>query len=157
MLEYQEQLKRKKERRNAQTILRVDKLPSANRITRFLDETAPKTFSAVFTTGLQTAQRYGALDRYQVLGSCRPAALDGVWFYQSGTVPCRHGLHRKRADGETLYYRDMAAAAAVKQGQETVLPLTPEFIRNEDGQEKQGCGRNDGLSAIGKAVDGSIR
>jgi hypothetical protein len=30
----------------------------------------------------------------------------------------------------------------VKHGQETVLPLTPEFIRNEDGQEKQDCERN---------------
>jgi hypothetical protein len=36
----------------------------------------------------------------------------------------------------------MVAAVVVKHGQETVLPLTPECIRNEDGQEKQDCERN---------------
>ncbi|MDR0998919.1 MAG: ISNCY family transposase, partial [Treponema sp.] len=91
---------------------------------------------------MQTAQRYGALDRYQVLGNYHLVALDGVWFYQSGTVHCEHCLHQKKADGETLYYHDMVAAVVVKHGQETVIPLIPEFIRNEDGQEKQDCERN---------------
>ncbi|MDR1252234.1 MAG: ISNCY family transposase, partial [Treponema sp.] len=141
MLEYQERLKRKNERSNAQTILRVNKIPSANHITRLWDEITPENFSAVFNAGLQTAQQYGALDRYQVLGAYHLVALDGVWFYQSGTVQCAHCLHQKKADGEPLYYHDMVAAVMVKHGQETVLPLTPECIRNEDGQEKQDCER----------------
>jgi hypothetical protein len=91
----------------------------------------------VFNAGLQPAERRGAPDRYQVLGGYHLAALDGVWFYPSGTVHCGRCLHQKRADGELLYYHDMAAAVMVKHGQEAVLPLTPEFIRNEDGQEKQ--------------------
>jgi hypothetical protein len=141
MLEYQERLKRKNERCNAETILRVKKIPSANHLTRLLDGIDPGNFSAVFNAGLQTAQRHGALDRYQVLGAYHLVALDGVWFYQSGTVPCEHCLRQKQANGETLYYHDMVAAVVVKHGQETVLPLTPEFIRNEDGQEKQDCER----------------
>jgi hypothetical protein len=52
MLEYQERLKRKNERCNAQTILRVDKIPSANHITRLLDGIDPENFSAVFNAGL---------------------------------------------------------------------------------------------------------
>jgi hypothetical protein len=36
----------------------------------------------------------------------------------------------------------MVAAVVVKHGQETVLPLAPEFIRNKDGREKQDCERN---------------
>jgi hypothetical protein len=51
MLEYPERLKRKNERSNAQTILRVNKIPSANHITRLLDEIAPENFSAVFNAG----------------------------------------------------------------------------------------------------------
>jgi hypothetical protein len=39
-------------------------------------------------------------------------------------------------DGEELYYHDMVAAVVVKAKEETVLPLNPEFIRNEDGKEK---------------------
>ncbi|MDR1220229.1 MAG: hypothetical protein LBK73_11575 [Treponema sp.] len=142
MLEYQERLKRKNERCNAQTILRVDKMPGANRLTRLLDEIAAEHFSAAFDAGLQLAERYGALDRYQVLGNCHLVALDGVWFYQSRTVQCEHCPRHKTADGETLCHHDMAAAAAVKHGREAAAPLPPEFIRNEDGREKQDCERN---------------
>jgi hypothetical protein len=142
MLEYQERLKRKNERCNAQTVLRVKKIPSANHLTRLLDGIAPEQFSFVFHAGLQRAQQHGALDRYQVLGGYHLVALGGVWFYQSGTVHCEHSLHQKKADGEILYYHDMVAAVVVRHGEGTVLPLMPEFIRNEDGQEKQDCERN---------------
>jgi hypothetical protein len=36
----------------------------------------------------------------------------------------------------------MAAAVVVKAKEETVLPVNPEFIRDEDGSEKQDCERN---------------
>jgi hypothetical protein len=43
MLEYQERLKKKKERSNVETILRVNGIPSNNQITRLLDGIAPGT------------------------------------------------------------------------------------------------------------------
>jgi hypothetical protein len=49
----------------------------------------------------------------------------------------------RERETETLYYHDMAAATIVKPGKPVVvLPLVPEFIRNEDGKEKQDCERN---------------
>jgi hypothetical protein len=99
-------------------------------------------FTAVFNRGLETAQRHKGLDQYLVLGGkYRLATLDGVWFYQSGNISCEHCLRQKMKDGQTLYYHDMIAAAPVKPGLATVLPLAPEFIRNEDGHEKQDCER----------------
>jgi hypothetical protein len=142
MLEYQERLKHKKERSNAETILKVGKIPSANHLTRLLDNINPGDFTEVFNEGLRTAAKYGGLDRYLVLGKYRLIALDGVWFYQSTTINCTHCLHHRTKDGETLYYHDMVAAVLVKAKEETVLPLNPEFIRNEDGSEKQDCERN---------------
>jgi hypothetical protein len=82
------------------------------------------------------------LDRWQVLGKYHLIALDGVWFYQSTNISCGHCLHHKTSGGEELYYHDMVAAVVVKAREETVLPLNPEFIRNEDGKEKQDCERN---------------
>jgi len=81
------------------------------------------------------------------VGKCKIAAyrlvtLDGVWFYQSKNISCPHCLRQALKDGQTLYYHDMLAAALVKPGHQTVVPLFPEFIRNEDGQEKQDCERN---------------
>ena len=144
MLEYQERLKQKKERSNAETILKVRKIPCGNHMTRLLDEIPPNDFSGVFNEGLSTTAQYNVLDRYLVLGKYHLIALDGVWFYQSETISCTHCLHYEMKDGETLYYHDMVAAVLVKAGEETVLPLNPEFIRNEDGQAKQDCERKAG-------------
>jgi hypothetical protein len=142
MLEYQERLKHKKERSNAETILKVRKIPSANHLTRLLDAINPGDFTGVFDEGLRTAAKYGGLDRYLVLGERHLIALGGVWFYQSTAINCEHCLRHKTRDGEALYYHDMVAAVLVKAKEETVLPLNPEFIRNEDGREKQDCERN---------------
>lgn len=144
MLEYQERLKRKKERCNAETILKVKKIPSANHMTRLLDTVNPDDFAEVFNEGLNIASKYKGLERYKVLGEHHLIALDGVWFYQSKNISCEHCLHKQTRDGEILYYHDMVAAVLVKGKEQTVLPLAPEFIRNEDGQEKQDCERNAG-------------
>jgi len=142
MLEYQERLKKNNERSNAENILQVAKIPSNNQITRLLDRIESETFTPVFNHGLETAQQYNGLDQYLVLeGNYRLVTLDGVWFYQSENIKCEHCLRQKMKNGETLYYHDMIAAALVKPGYQTVLPLAPEFIRNEDGQEKQDCER----------------
>jgi len=142
MLEYQERLKKKKQRSNVETILRVNKIPSNNQITRLLDGINSERFAPVFEQGLQTAQRYKGLDQYLVLdGRYRLVTLDGVWFYQSENIQCKHCLRKQMKDGQTLYYHDMIAAALVKPGFQTVVPLVPEFIRNEDGMQKQDCER----------------
>jgi len=143
MLEYQERLKKKNERSNVQTILRVNKIPNNNQITRLLDDIKSETFAPVFEQGLETAQRHKGLDQYLVLGGrYRLITLDGVWFYQSENVKYGYCLQQQMKDGQTLYYHDMITAALVKPGFQAVLPLVPEFIRNEDGKEKQDCERN---------------
>ena len=143
MLEYQERLKSGKGRSNAESILRVSKIPCGNQITRLLDAMDDKAFAPVFDRGLETAQRHKGLDQYLVLGGRhRLVALDWVWFYQSKKIGRPHCLRQKLKDGVTLYYHDMVAAALVKPGHQTVPPLFPEFVRNEDGLEKQDCERN---------------
>ncbi|MDR0377886.1 MAG: hypothetical protein LBH70_08850 [Spirochaetaceae bacterium] len=152
MPDYPERLKKKKERSNVETVLKGDKIPGNNQITRLLDGIEPGAFGEVFEVGLETARKHGGLDRYLVLNNTyRLVTLDGVWFYQSKNITCPHCLHRKLQDGETLYYHDMAAAALVRPGVETVLPLVPEFIRNEDGEGKQDCERN----AAGRRLEGN--
>jgi hypothetical protein len=78
-----------------------------------------------------------------------PVALDGTWYFSAREIHCEHCLRieKKNREGEreTLYYHDMVAATIVKPDKPVVvLPLVPEFIRNEDGKEKQDCERNVG-------------
>ena len=103
MLEYQERLKRKKERSKAETILRVGKIPSANHLRRLMDTVKPGDCADVCDEGRNRVANYGGLDRYLVLGKHHLRALDGVWYYQSTNITCRHCLHHKKSDGQTLY------------------------------------------------------
>jgi hypothetical protein len=48
----------------------------------------------------------------------------------------------KEGKEETTYYHDVVAFSIAKYDKSVVLPLVPEFIRNEDGSEKQDCERN---------------
>jgi hypothetical protein len=72
--------------------------------------------------------------------------MDGVWYFSSESIHCDHGLTmtKTKKDGTkvTTYYHDMVAATIVRPGSGVVLPMMPEFIRNEDGGEKQDCERN---------------
>ncbi len=128
MLEYQERLKKKKERSNAETILRVDKIPSNNQITRLLDGIRSEAFTPVFEQGLETAQRHKGLDQYLVLGGrYRLITLDGVWFYQSENIKCGHCLRQQLKGGGTLYYHSMIAAALVKRNYSTPPAILANF------------------------------
>src|SRR5215510_11082334 len=99
MLDYQERLKNKKNRSNAETILRVNKIPSNNQITRLLDGIESKAFTPAFNHGLETAHHYKGLDQYLVLnGTYRLVTLDGVWFYQSEKINCPHCLSHQLKD-----------------------------------------------------------
>jgi hypothetical protein len=160
MLDYQEDLKRENRRKNTENILGVKKVPCNNQITRLLDVINPDKFGAIFNKGIEMAERYGALQQYKVLNGRLLVALDGVWFYESNKIHCEHCLHITKG-GNTRYFHDMIAAAIVKPGNDTVLSLAPEFIRNEDGmdgdkneqEKKQDCERSAAKRFLDKHAD----
>jgi hypothetical protein len=69
-------------------------------------------------------------------------APDGTGYFRSQEFGCRHCQTCKRANGEIEFHHSMLAASVVPPGHAMVLPLTPEFIVNPDGAEKQDCARN---------------
>jgi hypothetical protein len=61
-----------------------------------VDGITSEQFSSVFNAGLQTAQQYGALDQYQVLGRYHLAALDGVMvLLDEGYQKARASIRRR--------------------------------------------------------------
>jgi hypothetical protein len=48
----------------------------------------------------------------------------------------------KNGKKPTQYYHEIMAAAIEEPGSSEILPIMPEFIRNEDGHVKQDCERN---------------
>jgi hypothetical protein len=122
MLNFQQELKWKYNRSNAETVLDVRKIPGNNQITRLLDNLEPEWFAETFNNNLKLAEQYGKLEEYRVLDGGVLIALDGVWYYSSENIHCEHCLHKSKG-GETTYYHRMVAGAVVKPGRSVVLPV----------------------------------
>ncbi|MDR3114846.1 MAG: hypothetical protein LBU25_04940 [Treponema sp.] len=134
-------MRRKTKRSNLETLFGVSKIPYTEQIKHIVDDIEPGAVAGVFEEGLKTADEQGGLKDYRVLDGGVLIPLDGVWYHWSERIHCDHCL-RRRKDGKTLYYHSMLGTAIVRTGSNVVLPLMPEYIRNEDGSEKQDCERN---------------
>jgi hypothetical protein len=146
MLIFQQEMKRKHRRSNLGTLFGVQEIPCGEQIKNIVDEIAPSEMEGAFEKALKIAGEQGILDSYRVPLGGVLIALDGVWYFSSKEIHCEHCLSMEKkgrgGKSETTYYHDMVAAAIVKPDSSVVLPLVPEFIRNEDGSEKQDCERN---------------
>jgi hypothetical protein len=146
LLNFQEAMQTKRGRNNLETLFGVEKVPKADHVRNILDEISPCELNGVYDHALETAKGSGILESYRVLNGTIPLALDGVRYFSSERIHCEHCLRteKRNRDGEktVTYYHTVLAACIVKPGGHVVLPVIPEFIRNDDGQEKQDCERN---------------
>jgi hypothetical protein len=99
--------------------------------------------AGVFTDNLRTAEEAGVPEEYRVLDGGVLPAMDGLWYHASQKAGCGHCRHITK-DGETTYYHSAVAGVLVRPGSTRVIPVVPEPIGNEDGEEKQDCGRKAG-------------
>ncbi|MDR3123406.1 MAG: hypothetical protein LBU16_06460 [Treponema sp.] len=141
LLNFQQEMRRKTKRSNLESLFGVRTIPCTEQIKNIVNGIEPGSLAGVFGEGLKTADEQGVLKEYRVLDGGVLIALDGVWYHSSETIHCDHCLRRTK-DGKTLYYHSMLGTAIVRPGSNVVLPLMPEYIRNEDGNEKQDCERN---------------
>jgi hypothetical protein len=147
MLDFQKAMEEREKRNNLRTLFGVENIPGTDQVRKILDGIEPKELSSAFDMALETARESGALESYRVLEGTIPVALDGTWYFSSKEIHCEHCLRKniKKRDGteDALYYHEAVCAAVVKPGKPVAaLPLIPEFVRNEDGQNKQDCERN---------------
>ncbi len=135
----QTQLQSRQGRSNAETLFGISHLPSDNHIRKTLDGVPPEHFDPVFAHVLNELERGGALDRLRRLDGRLLIALDGTECFTSRRIGCRNCSRRRLADGGTQNHHSMLAASIVAPGTSHLLPLPPEFIRPQDGTEKQDC------------------
>ena len=84
-------------------------------------------------------QQSGGLDAMRCLNGHMLIALDGTEYHCSRDVHCPNCSHRKRGKDKTEYFHTLLAATVVAPGHNRAVPLEPEFIMPQDGDEKQDC------------------
>jgi hypothetical protein len=103
------------------------------------DEVHPDQLRPAFQDVFRQLQRGKVLEEYVFLAGCYLVALDGVEYFCSKKVHCDHCMTRTHKNGTVSYYHQMLGAVVIHPDFPEVIPLAPEPIQCQDGQNKNDC------------------
>ena len=136
-LEHQRQMQSRHGHNNAQRLFGVMTIPTPNQIKNVLDGVAAAVWFPVFGWVYQALAAQGLLKAYEVLNEQVLVGLDGTEYFSSDEIHCPQCSHRTHQGGQVSYHHTVILPVIVAPGQEQVISLMPEFIRPQDGAEKQ--------------------
>lgn len=135
--------RRKEENHNLNAIFGIGNIPSDTRMREILDEVSPKYISPIFKDVFRKLQRGKALEPMVFMEGCYLLSLDGTGFYFSEKISSDSCLEKKnKKTGKVSYHMQMLGASIVHPDFKEVIPLCPEMIIKQDGQDKNDCERN---------------
>ena len=138
-LDYQQRMQKLHNRNNAQSIFGVHQIPSTSQIGNLLDPIAPETLYPVLAAVGDRLYTEGCLKPFVSLGGTLLVALDGTDSFSSEKISCPCCTRQTLKNGQTLYRHTLVTPVIVAPGQSRVVPLPPEFVRIQDGVDKQDC------------------
>lgn len=128
---------------NLRKVYGIEKIPSDTQMRTILDGVDPEAVRPVFRSVFKPLQRGKALEKMRFMGKYYLVSLDGTGYFTSKQVHCASCLERKnKRTGEITYSHQMLGAAIVHPNRKEVVPLAPEAIIKQDGEEKNDCERN---------------
>ena len=138
-LDYQQRMQKLHNRNNAQSIFGVHQIPSTSQIGNLLDPMAPETLYPVLAEVGDQLYTQGCLKPFASVGGTLLVALDGTDSFSSEKISCPCCTQQTLKNGQTLYRHTVVTPVIVAPGQSQVVPLPPEFVRVQDGVDKQDC------------------
>ena len=116
----------------------LDEVPSDPQIRNLLDPVPPEQLAAPFWRVFEHLRAGDYLKVYQGHLGAWLCALDGTQYFGSEKIHCAQCSTRV-VNGCTYYSHSLVAPLLVAPGENRVIALEPEFIRPQDGCEKQDC------------------
>jgi hypothetical protein len=141
-LEYQRTMQKTQGNNNAQTLFGVHQIPTDNHIRHLLDGVEPSAAYPMFSFVFDGLRQAGVVDSLRAVGGTLLIAFDGVEYFSSHTISCPQCSTRLLANDQTLYSHTALTPVVVSPGMDKVIPLAPEFVQPQDGQQKQDCELN---------------
>ncbi len=136
---------------NIKNLFRVRNVPSDTQMRTILDSIAPDLLRPMFHDVFSQLQRGKALQPYVFHDGCYLASMDGTGYFSSKKIHCKSCLQKKNSKtGEMTYHHQMLGAAIVHPDHKQVIPLAPEPIIKQDGDNKNDCERNAGKRLLQK-------
>lgn len=138
-LDYQTRMQKKHGKNNAQSIFGIYKLPSTNQVRNLLDPVSPEMVYPLLAKVSDGLYHNGYLAKFRSIGDTLLMPIDGTDFFSSEKISCPCCTRQTLKNGKILYRHTAVTPVIVAPGQADVIPLPPEFVRPQDGQEKQDC------------------
>jgi hypothetical protein len=139
LLEFQRRFQDENQRNNISTVFGVEKIPCDSQLRDVIDSHDYIPLRGVFDEYLYQMQRSKVLEKYRFYDGKYLLTVDGSEYFNSEKVQCKRCLSRKKSSGEVELYHQAVQPAIVHPEFRQVLPLAPEFIRMQDGSNKQDC------------------
>ena len=136
-LEHQRQVRSRHGHDNAQTLFGLEELPSTNQIKNVLDQIAVSLLFSIFHRIYVALLQGGHLEPYKVLDGHLLVGLDGSEYFSSQRICCEQCSTQTHRDGTVSYSHSAVLPVVVAPGIDHVISLAPEFIRPQDGAQKQ--------------------
>jgi hypothetical protein len=138
-LEHQRLMKSSKGKDNASSLFSIKKIPCDNQIRNLLDPIPAATIFGSFQQVYQWLKKQGVIKKFFYLDEEILIALDGTEYFSSKKISCPHCNCRNHRNGTTTYFHGCVTPIVVSPEQKQVINLEPEFIKKQDGQQKQDC------------------
>jgi hypothetical protein len=139
---------------NMKNIFLISQVPSDTRMREILDPVEPELLRPMFGDVFRNLQRGRALEPFVFHDGCYLLSIDGTEYYSSKKVHCDCCLQRKNKNtGEITYYHQMLGVVLVHPDRKEVIPLAPEPIVKQDGDNKNDCERNAAKRLLRKIRD----
>jgi hypothetical protein len=127
---------------NLRDLYMVNSPPSDTHLRERLDEVNPEALRSAFKKLFALLQRGKGLEGFEYLDGQVLLSGDGTGHFSSSKVCCPYCCKKEHSNGTTSYYHQMFGVCVVHPDKRNVIPLCPEPILNQDGNEKNDCERN---------------
>lgn len=138
-LDHQRLMKSTKGKDNGSSLFSLPKIPCDNQIRNLLDPVPASTISGAFEKVTQWLNKKGVLNQFLYLDGEILIALDGTEYFSSNKINCPHCNRRNHRNGTTTYFHGCVTPIIVSPNKKQVISLEPEFIKKQDGHQKQDC------------------
>lgn len=142
LLEFQRTMERRQQRNNLRSMFSVQNLPTDQGIRNVIDEVdTENAFRPIFKDLFNRLQRGKHLEQYQTLPGKYLLNVDGTQYFSSKDIDCQKCLVRGSAKNSYNCHQ-VVQGAIVKSGMRQVIPVMPEEICAQDGDQKEDCETN---------------
>jgi hypothetical protein len=138
-LDFQRMLEKAKGCSNAQTLFNMINIPSDNQIRNLLDPVEAFHFNPVYRYVIERFEQSGQLEAYRYINGDLLVALDGTQYFSSSKICCKNCKVTEHKKGKINYSHAAITPVILAPDNPRVLPLEPEFMTPQDGDEKQDC------------------